>query len=225
MYLQRPQRQPTLVDIGCGEGMFLLQMQAAGWDVTGIEPNPDAVALARSAGLNVLTGVLRPDTFPPESFDAVTMSGVLELLHEPVATLEICREILRPGGVLAVATPNLSSQGHAYFGPDWLLLSPPRSLVLFTPESLAHALKRASLEPLAFFPSSRTKWAFRLSAAVASGRAPFNNPPPLSARLQVEMRIADFRAARNPLIGEELIAHARRPHADADIALPATNTH
>jgi SAM-dependent methyltransferase len=215
MYLQRPRENPTMVDIGCGDGAFLLQMQAAGWNVTGVEPNPDAVELARNAGLTVLRGVLEPDTFPRQSFDAVTMSGVLELLHEPVATLEICREILRPGGVFAVATPNLSSQGHAYFGRDWLLLSPPRSLVLFTPESLSHALRRAGLEPIAFLPNRRTKWTFQLSAALASGGAPFDRLPPPSARLQVRMRIADLRASRNPYIGEELIALARRPETVA----------
>lgn len=211
MYLRRPRERPSLVDIGCGDGTFLLQMQAAGWAVTGVEPSRHALSLARSAGLDVLPGVLEPESFRQEAFDAVTMSRVLELLHDPVAALATCRDILRPGGVFAVATPNLSSQGHARFGRDWLLLSPPRSLVLFTPESLTHALRRAGLEPTGFFPARTTEWAFRLSAAVAAGEAPFDNPPPLSGRLRLQAKLADSRAGRNPYVGEELIALARRP--------------
>jgi 2-polyprenyl-3-methyl-5-hydroxy-6-metoxy-1,4-benzoquinol methylase len=213
MYLLRTRARPILLDVGCGDGAFLLEMQAAGWSVVGIEPNADAVALARGAGLDVRSGVLEREMFPAHAFDAITLMGVLELLHDPVETLKMCRNLLRPGGVLAVATPNLSSQGHAFFGRDWLLLSPPRSLVLFTPDSLTLALHRAGFERVELRPSRRTEWVFRLSAVLAAGAEPFRNPRQLPWQLRVRARIADFRAAGNPRISEELICLGRTPSA------------
>jgi 2-polyprenyl-3-methyl-5-hydroxy-6-metoxy-1,4-benzoquinol methylase len=213
MYLERPHRHPSLLDVGCGDGSFLLHMQAAGWSGAGIDPSPEAVGLARNAGLNVREGILEAATFPESAFDAVVMNRVLELLHDPHATVTLCRRTLRPGGVLALATPNLASQGHALFCRDWLLLSPPRSLVLFTRRSLQYVLERAGFERVAFFPSRTTEWSFRLSAALAAGKMPFENPPPLTPRLRLRAKIADVRASRNPLAGEELITLARRPVA------------
>jgi len=215
MYLRRPQEHASLLDVGCGDGSFLLHMQAAGWTVMGIDPSRDAAALAQRAGLDVRPNVLETHGLLPNSFDAVTMSRVLELLHDPIEALRTCKEILRPDGVIAVATPNLSSQGHAQFGHDWLLLSPPRSLVLFTPESLIYALGRAGLEPISFFPTRTTAWAYRLSTALAAGAAPFDDPAPLSPRLRVKAKIADLRATRDPLVGEELIVLAQRPAGSA----------
>ena len=212
MYLPRTRDRPILLDVGCGDGAFMLEMRAAGWNVVGIEPNADAVALARGAGLDVRAGVLEREMFPGQTFDAITLLGVLELLHEPVETLEMCRDLLRSGGVLAVATPNLSSQGHAFFRRDWLLLSPPRSLVLFTPDSLTLALRRAGFDQVELRPSRRTDWVFRLSAALAAGAEPFRNPRHLPWRLRMRARIADLRAARNARIGEELTCLARTPN-------------
>lgn len=211
MYLQRPREHASLLDVGCGDGSFLLLMQAAGWTVMGIDPSRDAAVLAQRAGLDVRPSTLEADDLPKDWFDAVTMSRVLELLHDPVEALTTCKEILRPNGVIALATPNLSSQGHALFRDDWLLLSPPRSLVLFTPESLIYALKRAGLEPISFFPARTTGWTYRLSVALAAGAAPFDNPPPLAPRLRLKAWIAEQRATRDPLVGEELILIARRP--------------
>jgi SAM-dependent methyltransferase len=209
MYLRRMRYRPMLLDVGCGDGAFLLEMRVGGWTVSGIEPNEDAVALAQGAGLDVHSGVLEREMFPPQTFDAITLMAVLELLHDPVETLEICRYLLRPGGVMAIATPNLSSQGHGFFRRDWLLLSPPRSLVLFTPDSLTFALRRAGFERVELRPSRRTRWVFRLSAALAAGAEPFRNPPGLPWQLRLRAGIADVRASRNPRIGEELICLAR----------------
>ena len=211
MYLGRTSDRPVLLDVGCGEGAFMLHMQAAGWSVTGIEPNADAVALARGSGLDVRHGVLDRGMFRAQSFDAIVLSGVLELLHDPVEMLELCRDLLRPGGVVALATPNLSSQGHALFRRDWLLLSPPRMLVLFTRDSLGYALGRAGFDRVEFRPSRTTEWSFRLSAALAAGAKPFEDPPQLSPGLRFRAKIADIRASRDPRIGEELICLARAP--------------
>ncbi|HET6277172.1 MAG TPA: class I SAM-dependent methyltransferase, partial [Candidatus Polarisedimenticolia bacterium] len=132
-HLSRPgSAVPRLLDLGCGNGSFLSSMQDLGWEAFGLEPDREAARAARSAGLAVEPGVLQESTFPQGSFDAVTMNHVIEHLPDPVRMLQLCHRVLRPGGVLWIATPNVGSLGRARFGPAWRGLEPPRHLVLFT---------------------------------------------------------------------------------------------
>ena len=61
----------------------------------------------------------------------MTLNHVVEHLHDPAGVLRRIAAILRPGGTLWIATPNLHALGHRRYGPDWLALDPPRHLVLF----------------------------------------------------------------------------------------------
>src|SRR5215217_1819655 len=81
-YLRQFPTKPhgALLDVGCGQGAFLIEAKAAGWWPTGIELTEDAVGLARQlTDLPVFAGDLADeDLFPAESFDVVTLWGVLE---------------------------------------------------------------------------------------------------------------------------------------------------
>ena len=61
------------------------------------------------------------------------MNHVLEHLANPVAVLDQCRRLLRPGGQFVATTPNTRSYGHAKFGRAWIGLDVPRHLHLFNP--------------------------------------------------------------------------------------------
>jgi len=93
----------------------------------------------------VQLGSLEQQKFPAESFDAVTMSHVIEHVPEPIQTLSECARILRPGGRLFLWTPNHSSLGCRVFGKHWRGLEPPRHLHLFSPRSLKSLLNKAGL--------------------------------------------------------------------------------
>ena len=72
-------------------------MRETGWNVTGIDIDPVALALATGKGINVVEGNFDENIFPDESFDAITLNHVLEHLHDPIKTLDICKKTLRPG--------------------------------------------------------------------------------------------------------------------------------
>lgn len=170
--LRRPRPGARVLDIGCGNGEFLLEMRAAGWTVDGVETDSHAVSRARERSLPVHQGTLESAGYAPCSFDAVTLSHVLEHLHDPVATLRAARAILRDDGVLWIATPNLASPGHARYGRAWRGLEPPRHLVLFTPSALLAALDRASLRVAQVQPPATAAWVYEASASLArEGRA------------------------------------------------------
>ena len=145
-FLPYPGEGSRVLDMGSGNGRMMMQLRSAGWEVSGIEPNPKAAAQAIAAGLNVKVGLL-DDSLPEANFDAVTLSHVIERLHEPVDTLKKCARVLKPGGVICIVTPNFAASGHSLFARDWFALDAPRHLVMFTPGALRRALELSGFDP------------------------------------------------------------------------------
>jgi 2-polyprenyl-3-methyl-5-hydroxy-6-metoxy-1,4-benzoquinol methylase len=137
MYLSR-QEGGTLLDVGCGSGLFLQRMKLLGWQVQGVEPDPAAARQAREAcGLEVFTGTLQQRQLPDDFFDVVVLSHVIEHLHDPAALLREVYRILKRGGRLVLTTPNAESLGSRFFGPDWRGLEIPRHLQIFNLKTLS----------------------------------------------------------------------------------------
>lgn len=210
-HLPRPPGGASLLDVGCGNGAFLIQMKGTGWSLRGIDPDPEAVARVREAGIPADEGFLTDRSFPANNFDAITLSHVVEHAHQPVELLRECHRILRPGGVLWVATPNIASPGHKLFGRHWRGLDPPRHLVLFTPGSLKEALESVGFELLAQPPACTGSWCFRASAAASQRLDPTSDFPPLSRHLRWRAHLADLRTVLHPDSGEEIVLLARKP--------------
>lgn len=137
--------QGKLLDVGCGDGSYIQYMRVLGWDVKGVDFDPEAVSNARARGLMVQLGDLAQQQYPDNTFDVITINHVIEHVPEPLGLLQECRRILKPDGKLVVATPNASSWGHRLYGPDWRGLEPPRHLHIFTPTSLAVLSEQAGL--------------------------------------------------------------------------------
>jgi SAM-dependent methyltransferase len=170
--LRRPGSGGRLLDVGCGHGAFLAEMRRAGWDVYGIEPDSAAARMARANGVPVANEPFEEASLAPESFDAITMNHVIEHFHDPVEALRISHRLLKPNGILWIATPNLASHGHALFGPDWIGLDPPRHLVLFTRSALISALARAGMKVDGFASDYSAQMFFPWSATIAAGEDP-----------------------------------------------------
>jgi ubiquinone/menaquinone biosynthesis C-methylase UbiE len=93
-----------VLDVGCGQGIDLIQLARAGARVTGIDLTPRHVELARehleALGLDgvVLEGDAERLPFPDDSFDLVTSNGVLHHTPDMEAALREIRRVLRPDG-------------------------------------------------------------------------------------------------------------------------------
>lgn len=96
-----------LLDVGCGMGTFLQQAQQASWNVAGLELSPTEAAYAREQrGLTVYNCSIESATnFPCDSFDVITMFGVIEHLGNPRGAAKECARMLRSNGFLVLQTP------------------------------------------------------------------------------------------------------------------------
>ena len=136
--------QSLILDVGCGSGLSLLRARDAGWRVMGIEPDEEAVRAANARGIEIVAHHLHelPASFDG-TFERIMLSHVIEHVHDPIAMLSRCKQLLAPGGTLWLETPNLSSVGYEEFGADWRGLEPPRHLVMFRRAPLDALLQRA----------------------------------------------------------------------------------
>lgn len=136
-----------LLDVGCGTGSFLREMQCAGWDTVGVEPAPKAAAYTQQRfAIPVHTGTLREAHLPEASFDVITLWDVLEHLHTPWDDLQEIARLLAPGGLLVLRHPNLNSLGKRIFGTLWLGWDQPRHLYLYPHSVLAKSLAQLNFE-------------------------------------------------------------------------------
>ena len=139
------ERPGRLLDVGCGDGRFLSLFSDLGWEVIGIEPDAQAAIVAKERGLQIIVGKVEEIDLTPNSFDAITLSHVIEHVHNPIGLLRRCFNLLKLGGKLAITTPNIKSLGHRLFKESWLGLDPPRHFYLFSPRSLKRVVESSDL--------------------------------------------------------------------------------
>ncbi len=144
-----------LLDVGCGNGQRLSQLQTLGWDVEGQEIDPKAVMNAQhNYGIKIHLGNLHDIAFSSSIFDAIIMGHVIEHLIDPLTILTECHRILKPGGILVITTPNVESFGRKYFKSAWRGLEAPRHIYLFSPKTLHHICERAGFQQIRIFTSA-----------------------------------------------------------------------
>jgi 2-polyprenyl-3-methyl-5-hydroxy-6-metoxy-1,4-benzoquinol methylase len=199
-----------LLDVGCGNGVFVDRMCQLGWRAEGVDLDPRSVQRAQALGRSVrLASVEEVGQGPPRCYDAITMSHVIEHLYSPVEALEQLRRLLRPGGTLWIATPNVDSLGHNRFGPHWRGLEVPRHVALFSASSLLDRLRAAGFSELEVMrPMQSNRWMLEESARLEA--AAESLPRPAAARIRRWCRVAHLRARRSPELSDELVvlAHA-----------------
>lgn len=145
----------NLLDVGAGTGSFLNEMKQNNWQVTGLEPDADARAVAKTLhgiGLQESGNLF---SLTENSFDAITMWHVLEHVHSLQEYITQLKKLLTANGRLIIAVPNYTSSDAASYGEYWAAYDVPRHLYHFSPKSIEtlvvkHGLKLLACKPMWF---------------------------------------------------------------------------
>jgi SAM-dependent methyltransferase len=152
-----PQR-PRLLDVGCGRGLRLLAFRERGFEVRGLDFQPEVVAYVQKRfGFPVVCAPVEEMAlhFPAGSFDIVTAFYVLEHVVDVRAVLAGCYEMLRPGGWLAAAVPLVDSLQARIFRGRWAQVTEaPRHVSLPTREGMRRVCAVAGFEEVTVRPDA-----------------------------------------------------------------------
>jgi SAM-dependent methyltransferase len=92
---QLPPAPARVLEIGCGPGDLARSLDAAGYEITAIDPEAPAGEIFRRVGIEDFEGA--------GPYDAVVASRSLHHIHDLTAAVERIAALLRPGGTFVLA--------------------------------------------------------------------------------------------------------------------------
>lgn len=126
-----------LLDIGCGTGAFLKTALDNGWEISGIEPNEKARAIANESCNNSVFNTNELNNIKSKSFDVITLWHVLEHLPNLEQQVLTFKRLLKPNGTLVIAVPNFKSYDALHYKSFWAAFDVPRHLWHFSKDSIS----------------------------------------------------------------------------------------
>jgi len=103
----------SLLEIGCGTGVWTSFFQSIGFTVTALEPSSAMLDIAREKRIPNTVFLQREAEnlpFPDESFEAVAAIAVLEFVEDPNRVRDEILRVLKPGGWFFAGLLNRDSE-------------------------------------------------------------------------------------------------------------------
>ncbi len=138
-------KKVCVLDIGCGFGETLGYHKARGCEVYGVEADENIRRVADKFGFNVHVGLFDPRLYKRDFFDYVTTDQVIEHMTDPVEALRGMAQVLKPGGLAILSTPNSNGWGSRVFGSKWINWHVPYHCQFFSEKSMKIAAEKAGL--------------------------------------------------------------------------------
>ena len=146
--------QSTLLDIGCGNGVYLLNVsraaQARGirMKLYGLDINPPVHQELLGHDITIKQGSFESEIYPNAYFDFVVSHHAIEHLRDPEKIFQKIFSILKVGGKAALEVPNASSLSFKLFGKKWSGISYIGHLYYFSPRTFRDLAENAGFRVL-----------------------------------------------------------------------------
>ena len=135
----------SLLEVGCGDGDFLLQADRRKFSVEGIDYSPHSCAKAQTKlgpGARIHRGEISVLADRRESYDLCVACDVIEHVRQPDHFLQAVHRVLRPGGWVFLVTPDLDSLAARLMRSRWLEFK-AEHMYYYTPATLRRQLTQA----------------------------------------------------------------------------------
>jgi len=123
-----------LLEVGCSTGE-MLQAARGAFAASGVEADEASSRVATSRGLDCFCGTLAEAKFPDAHFDVAALYHVIEHFPSPRAELAELHRVLKPGGWLAIETPDIANVWFRLLGARWRQFIPDH-IFFFTPQTI-----------------------------------------------------------------------------------------
>jgi SAM-dependent methyltransferase len=135
-------------DVGAGYGLFLSELKALqpSWSLTAIEPDHRLAGVCEAEGFATVRRPVEECGGAGLALDFVSAFEVLEHVFDPLAFLQACRQILRPGGFALVTTLTVSGFDIQVLWDRSRSVTPPQHLNFPAVQAIAGFATRAGLE-------------------------------------------------------------------------------
>jgi SAM-dependent methyltransferase len=142
---------PRVLDVGCGKGFFVKELQKRQFQVEGIDLSATAVEAGTRSGVPGLrSGRIEEQRDWNSAFDAVTCFATIEHLLDPHTFVREIRRVLKPGGFLFMDTGvgnNLLDRSSPGF-VQWY--DPPQHIFVFSTAGMERLLRDCGFEAARF---------------------------------------------------------------------------
>ena len=140
-------RGARLLEVGSGLGHLVAQLED-GFQTVGLDLNHWAVTRSRSVAMRsgLTTASAQALPFADESFGVVVIKHIVEHLPDPARALREIGRVTAPGGILILATPNLSSLLKPWKGARWIGYQDPTHISLKPPEEWLSLIRGAGFD-------------------------------------------------------------------------------
>lgn len=149
----------TVMDLGCGAGIFSEALAESGAEVIGLDAANDvidaAICHAKASKLNINYQVSPVENFEHAPLDAITCMEMLEHVDSPLIVLQHCHRLIKPDGWLFLSTINRGVMSYlkAIIGAEYILKLLPKQThdyqKFIKPSELTQIAKEAGFELVA----------------------------------------------------------------------------
>jgi len=136
------QKSKSILELGCGSGEFLHELQKRGWNAYGIDFDKKGIEVAKKHfNLQNVFALSFEEFFknpPLEKFDYVVFFEIIEHLEKPLEFIRQAKQMLKQGGTMVLSTPS-----RERFLANWNAWDfPPHHLARFNRQSLDNIFKK-----------------------------------------------------------------------------------
>jgi SAM-dependent methyltransferase len=140
-------RQSRVLDLGCAGGGLLCCLRALGFNNSvGVDPSAGCVAEVRAKGFEAIQGAIGSLALPPQSFDCIVLSGVLEHVRDLHGAMKSLVPLLKANGFLYIEVPDATAYAEYLYSPFQDFNT--EHINHFSPSTLRRLVRRFGLGPV-----------------------------------------------------------------------------